>query len=158
MSVPSNLQPILFLVVIAAVFYLLMIRPQQKKRKETQSMLQSLKPGSEIVTTAGMYGKIVAIDADDSLLVEVAPGVTCKYMKQAVMRVVPEVGAGASTTESLPEPSKDGEPEETAKDEAAADTDGKLDADSDAAVDAKSDDAETPDEADAADKDRRSSS
>lgn len=149
---PSNLQPILFLVVIAAVFYLLMIRPQQKKRKETQSMLQSLKPGSEIVTTAGMHGKVVALEPDETVLIEVAPGVTCRYMKQAVMRVVPEVSA-TPAAESLPEPSKDGKADD---EETAAETEEK--AETDETAEAKASDADTSDESDTADKDRRSSS
>lgn len=164
---PSNLQPILFLVAIAAVFYLLMIRPQQKKRKETQAMLQSLKPGSEIVTTAGMYGKVVSLEGDDSLLVEVAPGVTCRYMRQAVMRVVPDATAAAAEPESLTE-ADDGEADDSAKDAAAAgedttaDTDGTK-AEQDGTVEAvdgtdPKKDADSSDESGAANGDRRSSS
>lgn len=85
-----NLEPILFIVAIVAVFYLLLIRPQQKRRKQQQQMQNSIRPGTEIVTTAGMYAKVVATEGDDALLLEVAPGVTCKYLKQAVMRVIPE--------------------------------------------------------------------
>ncbi|MGH3097530.1 MAG: preprotein translocase subunit YajC [Streptosporangiales bacterium] len=94
-----NLEPILFIVAIVAVFYLLLIRPQQKRRKQQQQMQQSIRPGTEIVTTAGMYAKVVATEGDDALLLEVAPGVTCKYMKQAVMRVVPEGQPAAESTE-----------------------------------------------------------
>lgn len=167
---PSNLQPILFLVAIAAVFYLLMIRPQQKKRKETQAMLQALKPGSEIVTTAGMYGRVVSLEGDDSLLVEVAPGVTCKYMRQAVMRVVPDATPAAAEQESLPE-SKDGKADDSTKDTTAKDTtaedatadtdDGKAEPDSTVeAVDGTDPkkDADSSDGSGAANGDRRSSS
>lgn len=149
--VPSNLQPILFLVAIAAVFYLLMIRPQQKKRKEMQSMLQALKPGSEIVTTAGMFGRVIALEGDDALLIEVAPGVTCKYMRQSVMRVVPEVTPAAAEPESLPE-AKDDEADDAEKDTAAttdADTKAESDdakAESDGKAEA-SDDADEPQDA-----------
>lgn len=94
-----NLEPILFIVAIVAVFYLLLIRPQQKRRKQQQQMQESIRPGTEIVTTAGMYAKVVATEGDDALLLEVAPGVTCKYMKQAVMRVVPEGQPAAESTE-----------------------------------------------------------
>ena len=61
-----------FLPIIAlfAVMYFLLIRPQQKKEKETQQMLASLKVGDNVTTIGGMCGKIVAIK-DDILTVEV---------------------------------------------------------------------------------------
>lgn len=84
-------QSIFFIVAIIAVFYLLLIRPQQKRRRQEQQMQDSIRPGIEVLTRAGMYAKVVSVDTEGaSLLLEVAPGVTCKYMKQAIMRVVPE--------------------------------------------------------------------
>lgn len=126
----NNSLGLVFIVVMIVAFYLLAIRPNQKRRKETQAMLQALKPGNEIVTTTGMYGKIVAMEADDTVLIEVAPGVTCKYMKQAIMRVVPEVTPSAAPQESLSEPAADdAEPaDDTVKADASDDADkAKLD-------------------------------
>lgn len=63
----SGLLPLILLVV---VFYFLLIRPQQKRDKETRQMLASLKVGDNITTIGGIYGKIVSIK-DDVLTIEV---------------------------------------------------------------------------------------
>lgn len=151
-----------FIIVMIAAFYFIAIRPQQKRRKETQSMLQTLAPGSEIVTIAGLHAKVVALEADDTVLLEVAPGVTCKYGKQAIARVIP---AEAPAQENLPESTDDADDAKDTSDEVADKSDDGADEadttkDDDAAVDeaeAKDDDAS--DDADPkADGDRRSSS
>lgn len=124
----KQLEPILFIVLIFAVFYFLLIRPQRKRQRETQQMQQNLRPGSEVVTTAGMYARVVAFEGDDSVLLEVAPGVTCRYLKQAIMRVVPDATAQAA---AAPTPVVDATPEpaeEPAADEAAATTEAQNDA------------------------------
>ena len=68
------LMSLLPLVLIFAVFYFLMIRPQQTKMKQHREMIESLKKGDQIVTAGGIVGKVVRVDADDStLMVEIAP-------------------------------------------------------------------------------------
>ena len=57
-------------IVIFAVFYFLLIRPQRKRDKETKAMLEALKVGDQIVTIGGIYGKIINIK-DDILTIEV---------------------------------------------------------------------------------------
>lgn len=129
----KQLEPILFIVLIFAVFYFLLIRPQRKKQRDTQQMQQNLQPGVEVVTTAGMHARLVAFEGDDVLL-EVAPGVTCKYLKQAVMRVVPDATQAAATPTSVvdatPEPVEEVSVEEIeakANTEAKAETEAKSD-------------------------------
>lgn len=171
----GQLEPILFIVAIIAVFYLLLIRPQQKRRKEMTNMQQALKPGAEVVTTAGMFARVVAMEGDDALLLEVAPGVTCKYMRQSVMRVVPEEQpatpvAAADEPESVTE-SSDGvkDTDGTQDDNAKQDDDGKPEkleaaetsADESSDADTKTDgtgDADASGESGAKNGDRRSSS
>ena len=62
------------LVLIFAVFYFLLIRPQQQKAKEQRLMLANLKRNDEVVTAGGIYGKIVAL-SDKVVTLEIAPNV-----------------------------------------------------------------------------------
>lgn len=59
----------LYFVVMIAVFYFLLIRPQKKREKEAKMMLESLMVGDKIVTIGGIYGKITQIK-DDALIIE----------------------------------------------------------------------------------------
>jgi preprotein translocase subunit YajC len=74
------------LVAMFAIFYFLLIRPQQKRAKEHKAMLEALKKGDEVVTSAGMMGRVTAL-ADDVVTVEVAPDVKIKFQKSAVASV-----------------------------------------------------------------------
>ncbi|MDG2307307.1 MAG: preprotein translocase subunit YajC [Candidatus Binatia bacterium] len=71
---------------ILVVFYFLLIRPQQKKAKETQEMLDNLKVGDPIISTGGIHGKIVKLGEGD-VQVEVAPKVQIKLSRSAVGQV-----------------------------------------------------------------------
>ncbi|MBE9610133.1 preprotein translocase subunit YajC [Chitinilyticum piscinae] len=79
---PSFVAQILPLVVIFALFWLLIIRPQQKKAKEHQSMLQALQKGDEVVV-GGTVAKIVKI-SDAYVTVEVADGVEVLVQRGAI--------------------------------------------------------------------------
>ncbi len=71
------------LILIFVVFYFLLIRPQQKRAKEHRKMLQELKKGDEVITSGGIYGKIVGI-TDDVLTLEVADNVKIKVARTFV--------------------------------------------------------------------------
>lgn len=60
---------IIYVVVIGALFYFMLIRPQKKKQKEEQKLRDSLQIGDEILTIGGFYGKIVSIK-EDAIVVE----------------------------------------------------------------------------------------
>ena len=68
------------LIFMFAIFYFLLIRPQQKKAKEHRALLDSLKKGDMVVTAGGMHGKVTALD-DNVVTLEVAPGVNVKINK-----------------------------------------------------------------------------
>jgi preprotein translocase subunit YajC len=73
------------LVLVFAIFYFLLIRPQQTKMKQHRQMLENLKKGDQIVTAGGIVGKIVRIEqSDNTLAVEVAPNVQVKVIRQTV--------------------------------------------------------------------------
>jgi preprotein translocase subunit YajC len=83
----SNYTLFILMGLMLVAMYFLMIRPQQRRRREAEAMQSSIGPGDEILTTAGLYGTVIAID-DESVTIEVAPGVTNRYVRAAVGRVV----------------------------------------------------------------------
>jgi preprotein translocase subunit YajC len=77
------------LILVFVVFYMLLIRPQQKKVKEHQQMLGQLKKNDEVMTSGGIYGKVVAInDKDNTVSVEVAPNVRIRVHRPQISEIV----------------------------------------------------------------------
>jgi len=72
------------LILIFVVFYFLLIRPQQKKAKEHQAYLGSLKKGDEVVTSGGIYGRITGL-TDVVATLEVADGVRIKINRSSIL-------------------------------------------------------------------------
>lgn len=64
---------IIMMVVMIAVFYFMLIRPQKKKEKELRAMIDALKVGDKIITIGGIYGKITKIK-DDAMVIESGSG------------------------------------------------------------------------------------
>ncbi len=81
-----------FLLIIV-IMYFLMIRPQSKKQKEKQRMLEAMKKGDNVVTLGGIHGKVVGFTDDNkTVIVKVDDNVKLKIDKSAVNAVMP-VGA-----------------------------------------------------------------
>lgn len=78
---------LIFMVGMFAVMWLLLIRPQRRRRAAQAEMLASLEVGDEIVTAGGLYGRIEALDEDDIRL-EIAPGTKVRVARHAVAAVV----------------------------------------------------------------------
>ena len=73
------------MVIIFAIMWFFMIRPQQKRQKEIQNFRNSITKGSQIVTAGGIYGTVKDIDeADNTLKVEIANGICIKVDKGSV--------------------------------------------------------------------------
>jgi len=80
----------IYLVILVAAFYFLIVRPQRRNAMIRRQLLAAVEVGDEIVTTGGVYGTVVAIE-DDTLDVEIAPGVVVKLARGAVgARITPE--------------------------------------------------------------------
>jgi preprotein translocase subunit YajC len=94
---------LLLIVAAGAAFYFLIIRPGKQRQKQQQEMQRSLRPGAEVMTTAGIFGTI-AVVTDEELSMEVSPGVFMRIIPAAVARVV--------------QPSPESEVDEAAADEA----------------------------------------
>jgi len=85
----STLMSMLPLLLMFAVLYFVMIRPQMKKQKEHRAMIDALAKGDEIVTAGGLLGKVSKI-GDAYLSVELASGVEVQMQRQAVVQVLPK--------------------------------------------------------------------
>jgi preprotein translocase subunit YajC len=79
-----NLVP---LILMFAIFYFLLIRPQQKKAKEHRALLDSIKKGDQVLTACGMHGKVTSLD-ETVVTLEIATGVNVKFNKGHIASVV----------------------------------------------------------------------
>lgn len=84
MAAFMNIVPLIFMF---AIFYFLLIRPQQKKAKEHRALLEALKVGDSVKTAAGIHGKVSAIE-DQVITLEIATGVKIKVDKPFVTTVM----------------------------------------------------------------------
>jgi len=85
----STLMSMLPLLLMFAVLYFVMIRPQMKKQKEHRSMIDALAKGDEIVTAGGLLGKVSKL-GDTNIGVEIASGVEVQMQRSAVIQVLPK--------------------------------------------------------------------
>lgn len=91
-----NILPIL---VIGVAFYYLLIRPQKNRQKAQQELLRNLEPGTQVMTTAGLFGTVVDADAD-TVRLEIAPGVVVQLIPAAIAKVMP--GAEPAPADDAP--------------------------------------------------------
>jgi preprotein translocase subunit YajC len=77
------------LVAIFVVFYFILIRPQQKRAKETRTMLAALQKGDEVVTAGGIVGRISKL-GEQYAAIEIANGVEINVQRSAVAQLLPK--------------------------------------------------------------------
>lgn len=85
----SDIMAFLPMVAIIVVFYFLLIRPQQKRAKETKTMLSALQKGDEVVTAGGVVGRISKL-SDSYADLEVAPNVEITVQRSAISLLLPK--------------------------------------------------------------------
>jgi preprotein translocase subunit YajC len=88
---PSQL-PLLFVILATfAIFYFILIRPQQKKQKELQKMIEGLKKGDRVITTGGIFGEVVGNKENNILVLKIdeATNTKIEVVKSAVASVIP---------------------------------------------------------------------
>ena len=104
----------LIIVVLFALFWLLLIRPQRRRQAEQTALIQNVEVGDEIVTAGGLFGHVQSV-ADDELLVEIAPGTNVRIARRAVASIVgpDEEDEGELEAGEEPEPEHEAAPEET---------------------------------------------
>lgn len=81
------MESLLPLLLLAAVMWFLLIRPQQQRVRRQQALLQSLEVGDEVITAGGMVGRIERL-TDDRASVELAPGVVVDFLRGAISQRV----------------------------------------------------------------------
>jgi len=86
----------LMMIMMIAVFYFILIRPQQKKQKEQDTWLKSLKKGDEVVTSGGVIGRISGL-TDNTVTLEVQEKVRIKVLRSSVSGKAPGTAAAATT-------------------------------------------------------------
>lgn len=84
-----DIMGLLPMVAILVLFYFLLIRPQQKRAKETKAMLEALQKGDEVVTAGGVVGRITKI-SENYVGVEIAENVEINVQRPAVSLVLPK--------------------------------------------------------------------
>jgi preprotein translocase subunit YajC len=86
---PSLMSNIILFGSIIAIFYFMIIRPQQKRAKERQKLIDSMKKGDKVVTSGGMYGTIAGLD-DKTVLVQIADNVKVKLDRGSIATIISE--------------------------------------------------------------------
>jgi len=76
------------MILVFAIMYFLMIRPQQKKIKEHQAMVAALRRGDQVVTQGGLIGKVVKVKEDNELELELAEGVKVRVVQSTIAQVL----------------------------------------------------------------------
>ena len=84
----SQFQQFIPLILIFAIMYFLLIRPQQKKAKEHANMVSNLRRGDNIITQGGVVGKVAKVKEDGEIEVEIADGVRVRVIKSTVATVI----------------------------------------------------------------------
>ena len=76
------------LILVFGIMYLMIIRPQQKKVKEHQNMIEALRRNDQIVTQGGVIGKVTKVKEDNEVEVEIASGVTVRVVRSTISQVL----------------------------------------------------------------------
>lgn len=76
------------LILIFAIMYFLLIRPQQKKLKEHKAMVAALRRGDQVITQGGLIGKVSKVKDDSEIEVELAEGVKVRVVRHTIAQVV----------------------------------------------------------------------
>ena len=87
-TLSSILPLIIFLVLIFAVFYFLMVRPQRRKQKAQQELLSQLRKGDRVITAGGVYGVIESTD-QDTVVIKVESGALLRIARGSVIQKRP---------------------------------------------------------------------
>ncbi len=77
-----------FLAIMLLAFWLLIIRPTRTRARKQAQLVNELAPGQEVMTTAGLFATVAAVE-DDAVVLEAAPGVRTRWAKAAIARIVP---------------------------------------------------------------------
>ncbi len=80
----TGYEGIIMLIIMFAIFYFLLIRPQQKRAKQHRQLIEALKVGDNVVTAGGIHGKVAAVQ-DSVVTLEIATGVKIKLNRASIV-------------------------------------------------------------------------
>jgi len=86
------MQLLIMLGLMFVIFYFFLVRPQQRKQKEHEQMIKSLRKGDRVVTNSGIHGFIEGIRDDGTIMLKVAEGVKIQFSKNSVAYVKKKEG------------------------------------------------------------------
>lgn len=78
--------PLVMMVIVMAIFYVMLILPQQRQRKKTQAMLSALKNGDKVITNSGIYGVVNGLDGE-TVILKIADQVKIRIARSAIAQV-----------------------------------------------------------------------
>ncbi|HEY2548986.1 MAG TPA: preprotein translocase subunit YajC [Streptosporangiaceae bacterium] len=110
----------LIVIVLLGVFYFVIFRPQRRRRQQAASMQNTVEPGANVRTTAGIYGTVVSVD-DVDVVVQIAPGVEIRMLRRAIMEVLPDDADNPPSAQSPSPGAEDADRPGGAKDDLGAD-------------------------------------
>ncbi len=84
------------LILIFVIMYFLLIRPQQKKLKDHQKMVEALRRGDQVVTQGGLIGKVTKVKDDNEIEVELGEGIKVRVVKSTIAQVTSKTEPAAS--------------------------------------------------------------
>ncbi|MEO0385909.1 MAG: preprotein translocase subunit YajC [Pseudomonadota bacterium] len=87
-SAAGGLAGFIPIILIFAIMYFLMIRPQQKKIKQHQAMVAALRRGDQVITQGGLIGKVTKVKDDTELELELAEGVKVRVVRNTIAQVM----------------------------------------------------------------------
>lgn len=99
----SSLLSFLPMVAFIAIMYFLLIRPQQKKQKQHQALIASIKKGDKVMTNSGLIAVVDKVENDQEVVLEIANGVKCKFMKATIMNVINNNTTNQTTSNTTPQ-------------------------------------------------------
>ncbi|NIZ10639.1 preprotein translocase subunit YajC [Pseudooceanicola sp. HF7] len=94
---PAAIGQFLPLILIFAIMYFLLIRPQQKKMKEHKAMVEAVRRGDQVITQGGLIGKVSKVKEDGEIEVEIAEGVKVRVVKSTLANVLSKTEPAADS-------------------------------------------------------------
>lgn len=82
----SMFSTLIMFALIILIFYFMILRPQQKRQKDRQKLLESIEKGDKVITVGGMHGTVIGLE-DKTVLVQVADNVKLKFEKTAITTI-----------------------------------------------------------------------
>jgi preprotein translocase subunit YajC len=100
----AELVPLLFIAIAVVFLLVLPMRQRNRALQRAQQLQASLVPGTEVMTTSGLFGTVASV-GDDTVDLDISPGVTVRWAKAAIaeIKTAPASGPGATTADSEPD-------------------------------------------------------